>query len=215
MLIVTDGISATARVITVDSVAFPAETTTTTAGPTDDGVPGWPGATSRQFDTAESAATAFVTDMLGFARPEQRATAGSGTDVEIAFASRPTAGIETTVAVHDTGPNRGWVVTGTQSSQGNVDRAFLDGEVLVVRGVATAFEAQITLVLLDLEGNVLAETGALAGANGEMGPFEARFDAGAPVADAAFLLIGEGDASGEGRYSWATVEDLPALLATG
>jgi hypothetical protein len=215
VLIVDDGASSTARVITVDSVAIPAETTTTTTGPTDDGVQGWPGATSRVFDDPSSAATAFVTDVLDFAQPDQRATAGSGTDVEITFAPRSTAGIETAITVHDTGTARGWVVTGTQSSEGNIDRAFLDGDVLVVRGVATAFEAQIAVVLLDLEGNVLAQTGALAGANGEQGPFEARFDAGAPVADAAFVLIGEGDASGEGRYTWATVEDLPALLANG
>lgn len=217
VLVVSDGATATARVFTVDSTAVAPGATTTTTGPTDDGTQGWPGATSRHFDDPGSAALAFVSDVLQFADPALEDVTVEGPDAFVVYRPRPTAGTTTTITVHDSGTARGWVVTDAQASDGTIDRAFVDGDVVVVRGVATAFEAQIAVVLLDLEGNAIAsEEGTFAGANGEPGPFEARVAVDAGVLDAAaFVLIAEGDASGEGRYSWATVEDLASLLSIG
>lgn len=217
VLVVSDGSSVTARVFTVDSAAVPPETTTTTTGPTDDGVQGWPGPTSRQFDTAESAAQAFVTDVLGFADPALADLTEEGSEAQAVYHPRPTASITTTISLHHTGTARGWVVTGTTSDQGTIDEATLESDNLVVRGVSTAFEAQIQVVVLYLDGTVVTETYAMGGANGALGPFEAQLELFHWAAETpALILIGEIDNVGDdGRYAWATITRLDELLAAG
>jgi hypothetical protein len=210
VLIVTDGLTATARVITVDSVAVPTVTTTTTTGPTDDGVQGWPGATSRHFDNAEAAATAFVTEVLGFAQPTMVGASATPSDTGFEFSPRPSATITTIVTVHDTGTGRGFVVTGVQSDQGTIDTVTRNGDDVTVTGSATAFEAQINVRLYDAQGDVLGETTAFAGANGEIGPFEVTIRQDVTADGPVYVQIAEGDASGEGQFTWATWAEVPA-----
>lgn len=217
VLVVGWGITATAHVFTVDSVAIPPATTTTTTGPTDDGVPGWPGATSRHFDAPEAAASAFVEEVLGFGDPTmQRSAPVDDLDTEVVLTSSPGSAARTTVLVHDTGTARGWVVLGTTASNGAIDGAQVVPDPdpdpagvqdVSVSGTASAFEATINVRVLDLEGNVLGETTTQAGANGEVGPFEATVHLD-PPGNPFFVQVAEGDASGRGRFTWGAVRRL-------
>jgi hypothetical protein len=69
--------------------------------------------------------------------------------------------------------------------------------------VATAFEAQLSVRLLSLSGEVRGQTTTFAGANGEQGPYDTTV-AGS-IDGPTFILIGDADASGEGDLSWAAV----------
>jgi hypothetical protein len=203
VLLVSDGSSVTARVFTVDSAAVPPETTTTTTGPSDDGIVGWPGPTSRQFETAESAAQAFVTDVLGFADPALADLTEEGSEAQAVYHPRPTASITTTIALHHTGTARGWVVTGVTSDQGSIDSVERQGDDVSVAGLATAFEATVNVRLVDVTGAVLGETTTMAGANGERGPLLAVVHQDRPATGPVYVQIAEGDASGEGAFTWA------------
>jgi hypothetical protein len=205
----------------------PPETTTTTEQETtttssttsttvleDDGVLGWPGLTSRVFDNPEAAVLAFATDVLGFAEPTisesstgSSSGGASGSYSDYVVHPRPTAGVSTSIRVHDTGPIRGWVVTGTKSDQGTIDEATLT-DPFTISGSATAFEATLSVFVVDQEGNVLAETTTMAGANGEQGPYTAEIDVDTDAGTPFWIMIGEADASGEGRLVWATTYDL-------
>src|SRR5690606_21899404 len=113
-------------------------------------------------------------------------------EAEYVVHPRPTATVSTRIHLHHTGAIRGWVVTGAASSQGSIDDVHVGGSgSITVTGSATAFEATVTVALLDLEGNVLAETTAMAGSNGEIGPYTATLGetfVGTPF----FVLVGEG-----------------------
>jgi hypothetical protein len=184
-------------------------TTSTTAPPVDDdGVLGWPGQTARVFDAPEAAALAFASDVLGFAEPTLAEGTTEGDDGRYVIYPRPSAGVPTMVDVHFTGPIRGWVVTGAESSQGTIDDAELGTDSFTLSGSATAFEATVTVLVLDMEGNVLAETFTNAGANGEMGPYTAEIEVDPSAGTPFWIMIAESDASGEGTYTWATTYDL-------
>jgi hypothetical protein len=184
-------------------------TSTSTTVLQDDGVPGWPGATARVFDNPGAAALNFVTDVLGFAEPHQSSSEGNDvTDASFTFNPRPTASIATVVDVHNTGPIRGWVVTGARSEQGTIDEFSFDGTTVTLSGSATAFEATVAVLVLDQEGNVLAESFTMAGANGEMGPYQTTIDVDPGAGTPFWVMIGEGDASGEGDMVWAATATL-------
>lgn len=197
---------------TAPTTTEPAPTTTTSTTTTiridDDGVPGWPGFVARVFDNPESAAIAFAEDVLGFAEATLAEGTTEGDEAEYTIHPNPRAAASTRVHVHDTGEVRGWVVTGATSSQGSIDEVVSNANgTITISGTATAFEATVTVEVLDLEGNVLEETSAMAGSNGEMGPYTAtlgEFFEGTP----AFVLVGAPDESGEGRFVWAAVELL-------
>ena len=181
--------------------------TTSTTALEDDQIPGWPGRTARVFDNPEAAALAFATDVLGFPQPAVAEGTTEGTDGQYIVHPRPTAGISTTIRVHDTGPVRGWVVTGASSDQGTIDEVeALD--TFTLSGSATAFEATVTVLVLDQEGNILAESFTNAGANGELGPYTAEIPVDPNAGTPFWVMIAESDASGEGRYVWATTYDL-------
>ena len=97
--------------------------------------------------------------------------------------------------------------SGTWSNQGTIDEATLE-DPFTLRGSATAFEATVAVLVLDQEGNVLAETFTNAGSNGEQGPYTAEIDVDPNAGTPFWVMIGEGDASGEGRLLWATTYDL-------
>lgn len=209
------------QVATVDDpTTTTAPTTTSTSSTTlpppveDDGTPGWPGFTSRVFDDPQAAALAFVTDVLGFAEPTLAgsgmiASSEGGTERFFTYTSRPTAGIATDVTVHDTGVARGWVVIGVTSEQGTIDDVRFDGSTASLSGVASAFEATVTIQLLDQEGNVLAESFTMAGSNGDLGPYEDTIDLGPqPIGTPFWVMVSEADASGDGDTIWATTARL-------
>lgn len=202
VLLVTDGTTVTARRIVIDSVGVPSETTTTTTGPTDDGVPGWPGLTSRAFDDPQSAALAFADDVLDFADPTPGETADAGTDATIQVDNRP-GGQATSLQLHDTGEARGWVVVGVTSTQGSIDGVSRDGENVSVTGQAIAFEATVNVRLVAVDGTVLGETTTSSGISGELGPFAAVVHQDLAFDGPVYVQVAEGDASGEGRFSWA------------
>lgn len=184
--------------------------TTTTIPVDDDGVLGWPGFTARVFDSPEAAALAFSTDVLGFAEPTLAEGTTEGDEAEYTIHPNPRAAASTRVHLHHTGAVRGWVVTGAASPQGSIDSISSAGGAVTIAGSATAFEATVAVSLLDLEGNVLATTVTMAGANGEMGPYEASIVVGGDAGSSVhWVLIGEGDASGEGDLMWATVVEVP------
>jgi hypothetical protein len=206
--VVTDDPTTTTEATTSTTTTTVPETTTTTTIPEDDdGVLGWPGAVARVFDNPESAALAFATDVLGFADATLAEGTTEGVDAEYVVHPNPNAAISTRIRLHHTGEIRGWVVTSTASAQGTIDGVSIDGGAVTISGSATAFEATVTVALLDLEGNVLAETFTMAGSNGELGPYTASI--GPPTGGtASWVMIGEGDASGQGRLSWATLVPL-------
>jgi hypothetical protein len=156
------------------------------------------------FSDPQAAAFNFVTDVLGFADPTLAGSGGTGRDQTVTFRPNARAGITTDVAVHDTGAIRGWVVTGVSSTQGTIDSFSIDGSRLTLSGSATAFEATVSVLVLDQEGNVLAESFTMAGANGEQGPYEAMIEVDLAAGTPFWVMIGEGDASGEGGFLWAT-----------
>jgi hypothetical protein len=195
----------TTTTTTTSTTTVPTTTTTTTVPIDDDGVQGWPGATSRVFDSPEAAALAFAGDVLGFAEPTLAEGTTEGDDGQYVVHPNPRAAISTRIDVHHTGDLRGWVVTGASSDQGTIDDVQVNGNgTITITGSATAFEATVTVAVLDLEGNILEETFTMAGSNGEQGPYEATIGP-APTGTPHWILIGEGDASGEGRLLWATL----------
>jgi hypothetical protein len=207
--VVTDDPSTTTttEATTSTTTTVPATTTTTTIPEDDDGVLGWPGTTSRVFDSPEAAALAFADDVLGFAESALAEGTTEGDEAEYVVHPRPTAAVSTRIHLHHTGELRGWVVTGTTSNQGTIDVVSVDGGAVTVSGSATAFEATVAVLLLDLEGNVLAQTFTMAGSNGEMGPYTATVGP-PPSATAAYVVIAAGDESGEGGLLWAAVTKL-------
>jgi hypothetical protein len=202
------GNTTTTTTATTSSTTTSSTSTTTTTLPQDDGVPGWPGATARVFDNPESAALNFVVDVLGFADPALADVTTEGSDAHVVYHPRPTAGANTTVVVHDTGPTRGWVVTGTRSSEGTIEQASYDGSAVTLSGMATAFEATVVVLVLDQEGNILAETFTMAGANGEQGPYETTIDVDPTAGTPFWVMITESDMSGEGDFVWAATATL-------
>ena len=105
--------------------------------------------------------------------------------------------------MHDTGPVRGWVVTGTSSTEGTID-GVTSRTTVELSGSATAFEATIAVLVLDQEGNILARDITMAGANGEQGPYNTSISIPADAGTPFWVMIGEGDASGRGRLHLGT-----------
>lgn len=204
LVVLADG---TASAEVFDPPAAPATTTTTTEPATDDGVPGWPGPVARVFDEPEAAAQAFVEEVLRFADPALADATGDDTDMVFEYAPRPTATVTTHITVHDTGNVRGWVVTGLESSTGTIDQAAIDGTTVTVSGSAQAFEATVTIVVLDEQGTVLGESFTMAGST-EVLPYQGTVEFDPSLGTPFWVLIAEGDASGDGLYVWATTANL-------
>ena len=102
----------------------------------------------------------------------------------------------------------GWVVTGANADQIVVDTPKPHDPVtqpITVSGQGTAFEAQLGVELRPLGSKTVIATGtAMAGANGEMGPFTTTI--APPSTDQpVVLIVFEADASGEQTYTYATV----------
>jgi hypothetical protein len=205
------GDTTTASNTTSTSTSLSTTTTSTTTPPVDDdGVPGWPGFTSRMFSDPQSAAFSFATDVLGFADPTFSGSTEEGLDQTFTVHPNARAGVSTDITVHDTGAVRGWVVTGMSSPQGTIDAASFEGGTVTLSGSATAFEATVSVLVLDQEGNVLAESFTMAGANGEQGPYQTTIDVDPEAGTPFWVMIAEGDASGEGDLVWATTAALAA-----
>ena len=154
---------------------------------------------------AEGTTTGWPGDALGFANdvldlPDPVVVEENG--VEVTVQSRPSGGPRTTVVVVD-----GTVRCAT-SDQGTIDEIqhAASARAVTVSGSATAFEATLTVQLLALDGTVITEQQTMSGSNGEQGPYTATLAyEGTPP---AFVLIAEGDASGEGRFVWGTLRQL-------
>lgn len=205
------GDTTTSGAATSSSTSLPTtttSTTSTTAPLDDDGVPGWPGFTSRMFSDPQSAALNFVIDVLGFAEPTAAGSGGTGDDQTFTFRPTAAAGLTTEITVHDTGAIRGWVVTGVSSPEGTIESAGLDGSTVTLSGSASAFEATVAVLVLDQEGNVLAQSFTMAGANGEQGPYQATIDVDLSAGTPFWVMIAEGDESGRSGFLWATTAPL-------
>lgn len=196
VLVVVGDDPVTASTRTVQVAQPPPPLPQGTCGVGADGVRGWPGGDDIGFAGVAEAALAFATEVLGFAEPTVGAVDGG--DVEVR--SRPSAGAVTTIGVSIDSDHR---VLCARSDQGSIDGLAWNGTGVIVSGTATAFEATLTIQALALDGTVLAQTYTQAGANGEMAPYAATLDL--PPSGPGFVLIGEGDASGEGRFTWAAV----------
>jgi hypothetical protein len=166
------------------------------------------------FSTPEEAARRFAVDYLGMTNARLGQTIhgepASGTNglpvanVEVFPNARSNA--RTTVNTVQT--SDGWVVTGA-----NADLILVDTpkphdavtQLITVSGQGTAFEGQLGVELRPLDSNKVLATGtAMAGANGEMGPFTTTI--GPPSTDQpVVLVVFEGDASGEQTMTYATV----------
>jgi hypothetical protein len=171
------------------------------------------------FSTPEEAARSFAVDYLGMTNARLGQTIhgepASGTNgppvanVEVFPNARSNA--RTTVNTVQTAD--GWVVTGA-----NADLIVVDTpkphdpvtQLITVSGQGTAFEGQLGVELRPLESSTVLATGtAMAGANGEMGPFTTTI--GPPSTDQpVVLVVFEGDASGEQTMTYATVVLLGA-----
>ena len=206
---------------TTTSTSTTTTSTTTTTTPVSTGaVPHiWPFDSPYQLSTPEAAALSFAREYLGMTNarlgqtvvgvPAAPATGPRVANVEVFPNARGTA--RTTVITAET--SDGWVVTGA-----NADNIVVDTpkphdpvtQLITVSGRGTAFEAQLGVELRALGSQTPIATGtAMAGANGEMGPFTTTI--GPPSTDKpVVLIVFEGDASGEQTYTYATVVMLGA-----
>jgi hypothetical protein len=186
-------------------------TTTTTTVPPDGSIAGWPAKGSTRYPTAKAAATAFVTNVLGFAKPTLKRQSSESVPVggtaTVTFTPRSTAGATTTVlAIRNGGSS--WLIRGATSGQGTIDRSTFGAGRIDVAGKASAFEATVAVRALKLDGTTLGSDIAMGG-SAEQLPYEGGVSyTGGP---AAFVLVGEGDASGQGDLVWACVVLDPAL----
>jgi hypothetical protein len=98
---------------------------------------------------------------------------------------------------------RSWVVRGASSNQGSIAKAAFAPGRIDVEGKASAFEATVAVRALTLGGKTLGSDIAMGGSSGQM-PYKGGVSyTGGP---AAFVLVGEGDASGQGDLVWACVQ---------
>jgi len=205
---------------TTTSTSTTTSTTTKTSSVPAAAVPHiWPFDSSTTFTTPEDAAHSFAVDYLGMKNarlgqtvagaPAAPATGPRVANVEVFPNARGTA--RTTVSTAET--SDGWVVTGA-----NADNIVVETpkphdpvtQLITVSGQGTAFEAQLGVELRPVGSTTVLATGtAMAGANGEMGPFTTTI--GPPSTDQpVVLIVFEGDASGEQTYTYATVVLLGA-----
>jgi hypothetical protein len=178
----------------------------------------WP-VDSSTFPTPEEAARSFAVDYLGMTNarlgqtirgiPTSSTNGPSVANVEIFPNARSNA--RTTVNTAESAD--GWVVTGANADLIVVDTPKSHDPVtqpITVSGQGTAFEAQLGVQLRALGStNVIATGTAMAGANGEMGPFTTTVSP-PPTDQPVVLVVFEGDASGEQTMTYATVVLLGA-----
>jgi hypothetical protein len=203
---------------TTSTATTTSTTTTSTTVPAATVAHVWP-VDSSTFSTPEEAARSFAVDYLGMTNARLGQTiagvpAGSTTgprvaNVEVFPNERSNA--RTTVNTAESAD--GWVVTGASADQIVLDTPKPHDSVsqpITVSGQGTAFEAQLGVQLRAVGSNDVLATGtAMAGANGEMGPFTTSIDP--PSADEpVVLIVFEGDASGAQTMTYATVVLLGA-----
>ena len=157
--------------------------------------------------SAQTAAGTFAVDYLGMTLARVGKTIGD--DVEIFPSANATA--RTLVRVARRGD--GWVVVGAEADQLKINRPAPGSPLtspLDVAGDGTAFEAQIALELRPIGSTAaVAKTSAMAGANGEVGPYATTITP--PSTDAPLVLLAyEPDASDRGQMIQASVVLLAA-----
>lgn len=200
-----------------DTGADSTTTTTTTTDDTTDSTEApapptaiWPAADAEPYATDTDAALGFARDFLGM----PGASLAEDTDaVSGAVGIRPYADRGPTTFVEVDEREAGWVVTGASTEFVIVNDPLPGQSVttpLIISGSATASEGNINLQARPLGVAAgLASTFATAGAQGEMGPFEAtlEFQSGDDVIVVVVFLP---DDSGDGEMLAATV--LPVAL---
>lgn len=188
--------------------------TTTTANTTpasvipSEPIPIWPFASmNRTFATPEEAAKSFAIDYLGMTKAQVGKTTGG--DVEIFPNDR--ASLRTVVHLEEQ-PPRGWVVLSAAADMIVVDTPAVHDPLrspLAVSGRSLAFEAQINLQLRPYGSITPVFESFTMGGGTEVLPFSTTI--APPSTDQPLVLvIFEGDASGEGTMSQATVLALAA-----
>lgn len=198
---------------TTTSTTTPADTTTTTTEPAAPPAAIWPAADADPLATDTDAALGFAREFLGM--PD--ASLADDTDaVSGAVGIRPYADRGPTTFVEVDEREGGWVVTGASTEYVIVNDPLPGQSVstpVTVSGSATASEGNIRLEARPLAVTAaLASTFATAGAQGEMGPFEAtlEFQSGD---DVVVIVVFLPDESGDATMLAATA--FPVALATG
>lgn len=151
------------------------------------------------------AARSFAVGVLGFSDPivgDFKRTGEVAGAVEVRSSERGSA---TTIELTER-LDGGWsVLAATTPSLLPHDVVVADHSV-VVTGTSTAFEGTIDVALFDLSGApALATTFTNGGANGEMGPFRAAFDAVSPATPNGFIVVSTTSAEDGRIFEAATI----------
>jgi hypothetical protein len=172
----------------------------------------WPFASSTTtFATPEDAAKSFAVDYLGMT--EARLGATTGNDVEVF--PNATGSARTLVHLLDDA-TRGWVVVGADADEIAVDTPAPHDALtspLTVSGKSVAFEATLGVQLRPLGSKAPVFADIAMGGSSEMQPFSTTITP--PSVDQPLVLVVfEGDASGRGAVTNATVIPLDAAGAS-
>lgn len=161
------------------------------------------------FSEPEPTALEFAREYLGMLDPQlgccttedpSRGTA------EIEIVPKPGAPMATTVVV-ERGDGHAWYVTGARTSNIEVDRPARGetvGDVLLLEGRSTAYEATVLYEVRQDDGTVLGEGYVMGGSMGEMAPFagDATID---PPTDVAGAVIFTTESAEDGSLQEASV----------
>jgi hypothetical protein len=216
-----------ATVTTAPSVTVPPTTlavTPPTSGPAPS-IPSplpvavWPAPGAAPFFSARAAALDAALHLVGMAPTAevvgQARMTGSDTAV-VDVRARPTGQVRTHVLTRRT--PTGWVVNAVLSDDvilSEPDAMAPVAQTFAVAGQASAFEATIAVEtrLLGAAGPAANRAPAMAGANGEIGPFTATttLPDGVAAGQPAVLVVGVPDMSGDGDFTTAAI--VPVVRA--
>jgi hypothetical protein len=174
----------------------------------------WPFASSNTtFATPEEAAKSFAVDYLGMTQARVgKAEPGYEYETNVEIFPNDRAGIRTVVRVTNH-LQAGFVVLGAAADEIQVEQpTIMDNTLtspLTVSGRSRAFEAQINVQLRPYGSTTPAAEGFTMGGGTEILPFSTTITP--PATDQPLVLVVfEGDASGQGAMSQATVIQIAA-----
>lgn len=190
-----------------NTTASTANSTSASVIPSDGPTPIWPFASSSQtFATPEDAAKSFAVDYLGMTN----ALVGKAVGRDVPVFPNSTGSERTVVHAEQRGSN--WVVVGADADEISVDTPKPNDPLassVTVSGKSVAFEAQLGVQLRPFGSTTPTFTGTAMGGSTDVQPFSTTI--APPATDQPLVLvIFEGDASGRGAVTKATVIPLTA-----
>ena len=172
--------------------------------------------TSQRFDSPETAARSYATDVLGFSELEMGDyQAGDSRSGEIPITDRP-GHPETTILVRQMGDDH-WYVLGSVAPDITVDSPAAGdtvGSPFDTDGTALAFEGTVNVTVMaqgDLQS--IGEGFVMGAGTPPAGPFQGSIDFDAPAEDVPGIVIYRTESAEDGHILQAT--SFPVHLAAG